>query len=178
MDGPLRRSRALSIASLLAPVAAGLAVGLSLLLASPGHAGDPARQGLAQDFAQAAGPVTWTHQPVPLPSPPRRRHHARPAPQPAPAAPAPAPGPVQAGTVPPASFTACVISRESGGDPTAYNSSSGASGLFGMLLSTWLSTGVGYPGGAYTAPASVQYRAFGILYARDGVSPWRPYDGC
>jgi len=86
--------------------------------------------------------------------------------------------PAPSGTVPPSSFTSCVISRESGGDPTAYNSSSGASGLFGMLLSTWLSTGVGYSGGAYTAPSSVQYSAFYILYARDGVSPWRPYDGC
>lgn len=76
------------------------------------------------------------------------------------------------------SFEQCVIQRESGGDPTAINLSSGASGLFGMLLSTWDSLGLGYPGGAYTAPVSVQERGFAILYARDGTSPWAPYDGC
>lgn len=81
-------------------------------------------------------------------------------------------------TVSASGFEACVIQRESGGDPTAYNSSSGASGLFGMLLSTWDSLGLGYPGGAYTAPVSVQEQGFAILYARDGTSPWAPYDGC
>jgi hypothetical protein len=75
-------------------------------------------------------------------------------------------------------FEGCVIQAESGGDPTAYNASSGASGLFGFLLSTWISAGVGYPGGAYTAPVSVQEQAFAIIYARDGTSPWAPYDGC
>lgn len=75
-------------------------------------------------------------------------------------------------------FEACVIQRESGGDPTAYNSSSGASGLFGFLPSTWASLGLGYPGGAYTAPVSVQEEGFNILYSRDGTAPWAPYDGC
>lgn len=75
-------------------------------------------------------------------------------------------------------FEACVIQRESGGNPRAYNASSGASGLYGMLLSTWMSLGLGYSGGAYTAPVSVQHQGFEILYARDGVAPWRPYDGC
>ena len=80
----------------------------------------------------------------------------------------------------PSGFEGCVISRESGGNPTAYNSSSGASGLFGFLLSTWLKTpeGAAYPGGAYTAPASVQEQAFQWMFAQDGVAPWRPYDGC
>lgn len=76
------------------------------------------------------------------------------------------------------SFEACVIQAESGGNPTAINPSSGASGLFGFLLSTWDSLGLGYPGGAYTAPVSVQEQGFQILYARDGTSPWAPYDGC
>jgi len=75
-------------------------------------------------------------------------------------------------------FEACVIHAESGGDPTAYNSSTGASGLFGMLLSTWLGLGLGYPKGAWSAPISVQEQGFNILYARDGTSPWAPYDGC
>lgn len=76
------------------------------------------------------------------------------------------------------SFQQCVIMAESGGDPTAYNPASGASGLYGFLLSTWDSLGLGYPGGAYTAPVSVQNEGFAILYARDGTSPWAPYDGC
>lgn len=89
------------------------------------------------------------------------------------------PAPVNPGPLPPVGgFEACVIERESGGDPTAYNTSSGASGLFGMLLSTWDSLGLGYPGGASTAPVSVQDQGFNILYARDGTSPWAPYDGC
>jgi hypothetical protein len=98
-----------------------------------------------------------------------------PPPPPKPAAPVVSSAPV---TVSASGFEACVISRESGGDPTAYNSSSGASGLFGMLLSTWDSLGLGYPGGAYTAPVSVQEQGFAILYARDGTAPWGPYDGC
>lgn len=76
------------------------------------------------------------------------------------------------------SFQQCVIMAESGGDPTAYNSSSGASGLYGFLLSTWDSLGLGYPGGAYTAPVSVQNEGFAIEYARAGTAPWAPYDGC
>jgi Transglycosylase-like domain len=77
-------------------------------------------------------------------------------------------------------FEGCVIQAESGGDPTAYNPASGASGLFGFLLSTWdsLPASAGYPGGASTAPASVQEEAFQELYAEDGTSPWAPYDGC
>ena len=78
----------------------------------------------------------------------------------------------------PGGFEGCVIQAESGGDPTAINQSSGASGLFGFLLSTWDSLGLGYPGGAYTAPASVQMQGFQILFARDGTAPWAPFDGC
>jgi Transglycosylase-like domain len=79
-----------------------------------------------------------------------------------------------------AAFEACVISRESGGNPTAYNPASGAGGLFQFLPSTWANTpeGPGYPGGAQTAPAGVQEQAFAWVYAREGTSPWAPYDGC
>jgi LysM repeat protein len=84
------------------------------------------------------------------------------------------------------SFEQCVIRAESGGDSTAYNDSSGASGLFGFLLSTWLDPNIPgllavtsrYPGGASTAPASVQYEAFNIVYASQGTGPWAAYDGC
>lgn len=77
-------------------------------------------------------------------------------------------------------FEQCVIMRESGGNPAAYNPSSGAGGLFQFLPSTWASLGfaASYPGGAQTAPASVQYAAFDKLYAEAGTAPWRPYDGC
>jgi LysM repeat protein len=77
-------------------------------------------------------------------------------------------------------FESCVISAESGGNPTAVNPSSGAGGLFQFLPSTWASLGYAgqYPGGAQTAPASVQEAAFAQLYAEAGTSPWAPYDGC
>jgi hypothetical protein len=38
-------------------------------------------------------------------------------------------------------FQACVIARESGGDPAAVNPVSGAGGLYGFLPSTWQSLG-------------------------------------
>jgi hypothetical protein len=84
----------------------------------------------------------------------------------------------QVGTGGMGGFEACVIAAESGGNPRAYNSSSGASGLFGFLLTTWDSLNLGYPGGASTAPATVQEQGFAIEYARAGVAPWAAYDGC
>ena len=79
-----------------------------------------------------------------------------------------------------AAFEACVISRESGGNPRAVNPASGAGGLYQFLPSTWASLGYAsaYPGGAETAPVSVQRSAFAKLYAEAGTSPWAPYDGC
>jgi LysM repeat protein len=79
-----------------------------------------------------------------------------------------------------AAFEACVISRESGGNPAAVNPTSGAGGLYQFLPSTWASLGyaAAYPGGAQTAPVSVQRAAFAKLYAEAGTSPWAPYDGC
>lgn len=125
-------------------------------------------------------------------------HHSVPAGfgAPAPASPAPAApsAPTQApaqptvtaaasttvGTAGMSAFEACVISRESGGNPQAVNPSSGAGGLFQFLPSTWASLGYAssYPGGAQTAPASVQEAAFSQLYSQSGTSPWGPYDGC
>jgi LysM repeat protein len=100
----------------------------------------------------------------------RPGRHARPA--------APPAGSVSTAGV--AAFEACVISRESGGNPQAVNPSSGAGGLYQFLPSTWASLGFAsaYPGGAQTAPVSVQRAAFAKLYAEAGPSPWRPYDGC
>jgi len=77
-------------------------------------------------------------------------------------------------------FESCVISHESGGNPRAVNPTSGAGGLYQFLPSTWASLGfaAAYPGGAQTAPVSVQRAAFAKLYAEAGTSPWAPYDGC
>ena len=77
-------------------------------------------------------------------------------------------------------FQACVIQRESGGNPQARNPYSTASGLYQFLLTTWdaLGFGAAYPGGAATAPVSVQNAAFEKEYAESGTSAWGPYDGC
>jgi hypothetical protein len=97
------------------------------------------------------------------------------------ATPTPAtPGPASIGTGGMSAFEACVIRVESGGNPRAVNASSGAGGLFQFLPSTWASLGFAaqYPGGAQTAPVSVQEAAFAKLYAEAGTAPWAPYDGC
>lgn len=84
------------------------------------------------------------------------------------------------GTAGMGAFEACVIAAESGGNPEAVNPSSGAGGLFQFLPSTWAALGYAgsYPGGAQTAPASVQEAAFAKAYAESGTAPWAPYDGC
>lgn len=96
------------------------------------------------------------------------------------ATPSPQPSPVgNVSTVGMSAFEACVINNESGGNPGAVNPSSGAGGLFQFLPSTWASLGyaAAYPGGAQTAPVSVQYQAFFKLYAEAGTAPWSG-DGC
>jgi LysM repeat protein len=90
-------------------------------------------------------------------------------------------GHVDAATAPaapgvPAGFQACVISRESGGNPRAVNPSSGAGGIFQFLPSTW--HGLGYSGLPENASVQTQFEAFAKLYAQAGASPWRPSDGC
>lgn len=76
----------------------------------------------------------------------------------------------------PGSFQACVIQRESGGNPRAVNPSSGAGGLYGFLPSTW--HGLGFPGLPENAPVWEQNAAFAKEYAQSGTSAWAPYDGC
>jgi len=78
-----------------------------------------------------------------------------------------APVPVQA--APSGSFQSCVAWRESG-------NGSGSSDIYGFLQSTWSSLGLG--GSPYTASRAQQDYAFHLLYNRDGVAPWAPYDGC
>jgi hypothetical protein len=63
-----------------------------------------------------------------------------------------------------------IIQAESGGNPTAVNPSSGASGLFQDLPSTWNDYD-GYSS-AGAAPVSVQIQFNQALHAQDGSSPW------
>jgi len=76
----------------------------------------------------------------------------------------------------PASFQACVIARESGGNARAVNPSSGAGGLYQFLPSSW--SALGYSGLPEDAPVSVQDAAFAKAYALYGTAPWAPSDGC
>jgi hypothetical protein len=73
------------------------------------------------------------------------------------------------------SIWSCIISHESGGDPGAVNSSSGAGGLFQFLPSTWQANGgSGLP---ENASVSEQWAIAEATQARDGWSPWVG-DGC
>lgn len=74
------------------------------------------------------------------------------------------------------SFQQCVIQRESGGNASAVNASSGAGGLYGFLPSTWQS--LGYSGLPEDASVSEQNAAFAREYAQAGTAPWAPSDGC
>jgi resuscitation-promoting factor RpfC len=73
-------------------------------------------------------------------------------------------------------FQSCVIQRESGGDPSAVNASSGAGGLYGFLPSTWQS--LGHSGLPENASVAEQNAAFAQEYAQSGGSAWSAYDGC
>lgn len=77
---------------------------------------------------------------------------------------------------PESGFQACVISRESSGDPTAVNASTGAGGLYQFLPSTW--AGLGFSGLPEKASVATQNQAFQEEYAQMGTSPWAPSDGC
>ena len=109
------------------------------------------------------------------PSAPQDSDPSQPAPQPAPVA---VSGTINASGM--SAFEQCVIRAESGGNPQAVNASSDAGGLFQFLPSTWAALGFAgaYPGGAQTAPVSVQEQAFAKEYAESGTSAWGPYDGC
>lgn len=68
---------------------------------------------------------------------------------------------------------------ESGGSYRAVNSSSGASGAYQFLDTTWRTVPAarGYTTAA-SAPASVQDQAARQLYAREGSRPWTASVGC
>lgn len=91
-------------------------------------------------------------------------------------APAPAPAPAAVSYTGGGSFQQCVIARESGGNPSAVNPSSGAGGLYGFLPSTWAA--LGFPGLPENASVAMQNAAFAKEYAASGTAAWQPYDGC
>lgn len=112
-----------------------------------------------------------------------------------PAAPAAAPAPVtravqstastasaaqstvsSSGGYPGGSFGACVVARESGGNPQVMNSS-GHYGLYQFSYSTWVAYG-GSPGDFGHASVAEQNQVFANALARGGESNWAPYDGC
>ena len=76
----------------------------------------------------------------------------------------------------PGSFQSCVIQRESGGNASAVNASSGAGGLYGFLPSTWQS--LGFSGLPENASVAQQNAAFAKEYAQSGSAAWSAYDGC
>jgi spore germination protein YaaH len=73
-------------------------------------------------------------------------------------------------------FEACVISRESGGNPQVMNAS-GHWGLFQFSEATWIAYG-GTAAEFGNASAAVQEQVFANAMARGGESNWAPYDGC
>ena len=73
-------------------------------------------------------------------------------------------------------FQSCVIQRESGGNASAVNASSGAGGLYGFLPSTWQS--LGFSGLPQNASVAQQNAAFAKEYAQSGGAAWSAYDGC
>jgi len=125
---------------------------------------------------------------MPACSPTRRGHAAAalaaipaPPPPPVPAAPASPP----AGAAAPAAavsysgssgMQACIIARESGGNPRAVNPTSGAGGLYQFLPSTWAA--LGHSGLPENASVAEQNAAYAQEVAASGYSAWSPYDGC
>jgi LysM repeat protein len=107
-----------------------------------------------------------------------------------PPAPAPAPAPAAAsgtgttpvavasysGTYPGGAFGACVVARESGGNPQIMNAS-GHYGLYQFSAATWAAYG-GSPADFGHASVAEQNQVFANALAAGGESNWAPYDGC
>jgi LysM repeat protein len=128
------------------------------------------------------------------PAPPAPRH-ARPAPAAAPAPSQPAntgpssSGPASTGSGgtgttttsssgpwPGGAFGNCVVERESGGNPNAWNAS-GHWGLYQFSASTWAEYG-GNPADWGSAGIAEQEQVFMNALAQGGEFNWAPYDGC
>ncbi len=72
-----------------------------------------------------------------------------------------------------------IIACESGGNPTAHNANSTASGLFQFLTSSWLAYGGGkYAPTAAQATVDEQYAIANAAYAVSGLTPWAASKSC
>jgi hypothetical protein len=72
-----------------------------------------------------------------------------------------------------------IIACESGGNPTAQNPSSTASGLFQFLDTSWIAYGGGkYASRAKYATPTQQYEIANRAYAQSGLTPWTASKGC
>jgi LysM repeat protein len=80
------------------------------------------------------------------------------------------------GAYPGGAFGACVVARESGGNPNIWNAS-GHWGLYQFSYSTWVAYG-GSPSAFGNASAAVQNQVFANALAQGGQGNWAPYDGC
>jgi hypothetical protein len=80
------------------------------------------------------------------------------------------------GATPGGAFGACVIARESGGNPQVMNST-GHYGLYQFSESTWVKYG-GSAADFGHASVAEQNQVFANALAAGGESNWAPYDGC
>ena len=72
-----------------------------------------------------------------------------------------------------------IIACESGGNPSAQNPSSTASGLFQFLDTSWIAYGGGkYASRAKYATPEQQYEIANRAYAQSGVTPWNASKSC
>lgn len=72
-----------------------------------------------------------------------------------------------------------IIACESGGNPTAQNPSSTASGLFQFLDTSWIAYGGGkYARRARYATPTQQYEIANRAYAQSGLTPWTASKSC
>jgi LysM repeat protein len=82
----------------------------------------------------------------------------------------------RSGAYPGGSFGACVVARESGGNPNVMNAT-GHYGLYQFSASTWAAYG-GNPADFGNASVAEQNQVFANALAQGGESNWAPYDGC
>ena len=80
------------------------------------------------------------------------------------------------GAYPGGAFGACVVARESGGNPQIMNAT-GHYGLYQFSEATWVAYG-GNPADFGHASVAEQNQVFANALAAGGESNWAPYDGC
>ena len=83
---------------------------------------------------------------------------------------------VYSGAYPGGAFGACVVARESGGNPQIMNAT-GHYGLYQFSEATWVAYG-GNPADFGHASVAEQNQVFANALAAGGESNWAPYDGC